>query len=553
MRSFLLVLLTLGLLPLSFLHAKVGGDEVDVGLGVPSQSGAGIPQCPTYNEILQMCQNIHSCAGSPIATDAVPSVEATCFNQVNACVSEWQVARERCLARQQNARSGVGDESGMGDFPEPEQARPNRSSQPADRGSASRQETSGGENSDSGGNQQEASSDYSQSTLSSEVQQCVSNSQDAFKCCNNPAQCGVSSSSNGLLPPSSNDPEGIKRYCEQMKYANLSGRSSNGEAAGVCYSGHSTCSKTCSELKEKWQNYLPNCRRPNCDPQRVQQAINIFSTKMSECSGLVENERLLANQSTANYSDARASQLCAQQAGMDPASLAQQAAQQASQGQNGPDCSGENANSPECVDCSKYPNSPLCGGGHQNGGFNSDSGQKISESSAEGVGFSDFNTSGGGELGSQFPEINPVQPQAAQGKAIPNGGGGGIPGGNSAGGSGFEDGSGSAGSSAGGYNTDILNGERGGGGASGSGGAVADGSGGGFSGYGRGSNGFKSKYRGLDLKQYLPGGAKDPRRKIASAPKTIHPEIAPAGESLFKRISNRFTLMCKMKQFIGCE
>lgn len=552
MRLFFLVLLTLGFIPLSFLHARVGGDETNLGQQTPEPSGSAIPQCPTYNEVLQMCQNLYSCAGSPITSDVNPSVEATCFNQVNSCVSEWQVARERCLARQQGTRSTAGDESGIGDFPGTEQATSSPSSQAGERGGSSPQQTSRGEknNNDSGNQEETANSDYSQSALNSEVQQCVSNSEQAFKCCNNPAQCGVSSSSSGLLPPSSNDPEGMKRYCEQMKYASLSGRSTNGEAAGVCYSGHSTCSKTCSDSKTKWQNYLPNCRKPACDPQRVQQAVNIFSTKMSECNGLVENERTLANQSTANYSDARASQLCAQQAGMDPASLGQMG--QGAQGENGPDCSGNKANSPECVDCSKYPNSPLCGGGYQNNGYGSDSGQKVSESSAEGVGFSDFNVGGGGETGSQFPEIQPIQPQAAQGKAIPNGGGGGIPGGNSAGGSGFQDASSSGGGSAGGYNTDILNGERGGGGASGSGGAVAEG-GGGFSGYGSGSGQFKSKYKGLDLKQYLPGGAKDPKRKIASAPKTIHPEIAPAGESLFKRISNRFTLMCKMKQFIGCE
>jgi hypothetical protein len=89
--------------------------------------------------------------------------------------------------------------------------------------------------------------------------------------------------------------------------------------------------------------------------------------------------------------------------------------------------------------------------------------------------------------------------------------------------------------------TDVLNGERSGGGGAGSGG-------GGFS-YGGGEN---------DLAKYLPGGAKDPTRKLASASATKpgtagHPEIAAAHLSIFDLVSKRFQMLCKVREIRDCD
>ena len=400
--------------------------------------------------------------------------------------------------------------------------------------------------------------------LQSDLQSCSNFGSEAQKCCTNPRQCGASGGGSSILPPSSNDPEGIKRYCEQLKYASLRGQSANSDAAGVCSSSNKACSLKCSKSKEKWQQALSNCRAPNCDPAKVQQALNIFSKNDSECKGLVENERLLARQSGENVNSAREAQLCAQQSAIDPASAGQMAdqASQALNNQNqGPDCSGDKASSPECLDCSKYPNSPLCGGGYQNqnNGFETGSvgGGAVSEAEGGSAEFGSFNVGAGTDGLPQFPQFGGYQPQAVSNPGVQNGGGGGIPNmGGAAGGGGFGGEQGSSAGGRGGYNTDVLGGERGGGGGgSVSANPAAVSGGGGFSGYGAGAGDeeFKNKY-GMDLKAYLPGGAKDPKRVIANAPVgTGHPEIAPIGESMFKRISNKFSQMCKAKQFIGCE
>lgn len=397
---------------------------------------------------------------------------------------------------------------------------------------------------------------FSKEALASEVSQCNRGSQEAFKCCNAPEQCGVASGSSGYTLPPTNDPEGMKRYCEQMKYSANRGRNSNADAAAVCYSKHSSCSSSCKNSKEKWENYLPNCRAPNCDPAQVQQALEIFSMKVRECNGLQENERLLATQSTSNYNDALIAQQCAQQSSMDLSSLAPQ-----NQGQNpsglGIDCSGENANRPECIDCSKFPNSPACGGGNQNSLNNDYQSNPITSSSGEGLSTSDFNVSGDEGL-SQLPQFAPIEPTEARGTAVKNGGGGGLPGSPASSGSGFEETEDGAVTASSGYSTDILSGERGGGGYSGAAGEGGEGvsGGGGFGGYGRGGsdNKFKNKFSGLDLKQYLPGGAKDPSRDLTGTKLNFrHPEIGPMGVSMFKKISDRFTAMCKLKQLYGCD
>lgn len=398
------------------------------------------------------------------------------------------------------------------------------------------------------------------SDLQADLDSCRDSGANAQRCCTRPQECGAGGSQGSIVPPNTNDPEGIKRYCEQMKYAGLTGQSANSTAAGVCSSNHVACSLQCSRSKQKWERALSSCSPPNCDPNKVQQAISIFSQNERECRGLEEAESLLAQQSGASYSAAQQSQLCAQQAAMDLSSLTPQNQSQKDPAGLDIDCSGENANRPECIDCSKFPNSPACGGGNLTGSGSDYSSSGWSSTDGTGISMSDFNVGGHEGLG-QSPVFSSTAPQEAQGKAVPNGGGGGLPGSSPATagmtGSGTEGGTGAAS----GYNTDILDGERSGGGFSGGSGAADDGSvaggGGGFSGYGgnSGDDKFQNKFTGLDLKQYLPGGSKDPSRNVASAKANDgrHPEIAPMGVSMFKKISERFEAMCKLKQLIGCE
>lgn len=88
--------------------------------------------------------------------------------------------------------------------------------------------------------------------------------------------------------------------------------------------------------------------------------------------------------------------------------------------------------------------------------------------------------------------------------------------------------------------TDVLNGERGGGGGGAAGGA------GGFSGYGSGE--------AMNLSSYLPGGSRDPARKLASvAKKTGSMEIASVHENIFSMITKRIQILCKLKEIRDCD
>ena len=102
-----------------------------------------------------------------------------------------------------------------------------------------------------------------------------------------------------------------------------------------------------------------------------------------------------------------------------------------------------------------------------------------------------------------------------------------------------------------GYSTDVLKGERSGGGYSSMGGSLKPTNTGGFSGYGAGNSTADDGYTGLDLKQYLPGGAKDPTRKLAAAADP-HPDIGSKYTDIFKRISDRFKIVCSMNRLRDC-
>jgi hypothetical protein len=84
---------------------------------------------------------------------------------------------------------------------------------------------------------------------------------------------------------------------------------------------------------------------------------------------------------------------------------------------------------------------------------------------------------------------------------------------------------------------DVLKGERGGGGGGGGGG--------GFSGYGQGSSNDH-------LDAYLPGGKKDPRRKLASE-ELKHPDISSRHEDIFQIITKRMQILCKLQELRDCH
>ncbi len=149
---------------------------------------------------------------------------------------------------------------------------------------------------------------------------------------------------------------------------------------------------------------------------------------------------------------------------------------------------------------------------------------------------------------------NEIQPgkaaDPAQVSAVPNGGGA-VPQGAGNPGVGANN-VGAAGAAK--ARTDILQGERSGGYSQMAADMKMDADGsGGFSGYGSGSNTAASGYRvGMDLKQFLPGGTKDPARKLAGQGFAERADIQSAGVNIWERISDRFRNRCAQGLLRDC-
>jgi len=130
---------------------------------------------------------------------------------------------------------------------------------------------------------------------------------------------------------------------------------------------------------------------------------------------------------------------------------------------------------------------------------------------------------------------------------VPNGGGG-IPGGGGGGAASLGGGGAAGAQLASGKNTDIMHGERGGGGFAQTNAAMtlAPGSAGGYGGYGRADDSQPN----LDLAQYLPkeGG----RRLAGSDPQASSAQINSSGVNIWNRISDHFKSRCNQGLLRDC-
>lgn len=263
----------------------------------------------------------------------------------------------------------------------------------------------------------------------------------------------------------------------------------------------------------------------------IEQAISRMDAKKISCSGLSANAQAMNSNSSVLGNSAQLAQLCAAMSGLIP-----QDAQ-------------PTANTPvvgmlptaAAVDCTATPENASCaqvvdpqGGGAFQG-------------AAAGAGMIDAQGLDGGQQNAALGDYdsNPVSNPGVQQDSSGMGGLG-------AGGQETGDfGNGNANPvAAAGYSTDILKGERSGGYSS-MGGSLKPTNTGGFSGYGAGDSTNDGGYTGLDLKQYLPGGAKDPTRKLAAAADP-HPDIGSKYTDIFKRISDRFKIVCSMNRLRDC-
>jgi len=230
------------------------------------------------------------------------------------------------------------------------------------------------------------------------------------------------------------------------------------------------------------------------------------------------------------------------------------------------DCSNPaNFNLDICIECRK-PNShlkPQCQGIVGIGG---PSGDGIGGQDPNGTNTTAFRESDGRNLDTP-PDTsdNDLGPLGApggaggsSGLAQPSGGqgGGGVPGGGGgAAALGSTEGGGPASDS--GPNTDILKGEKGGGGYTTSAGGFR--SSGGFKGYsgGRRPDVLDSdRFKKFDLSKYVnPEGPRhnDPKRGLSGLSGNLDSEIAGKHENIFQKVHNRYRVLCKLGRLYGCN
>lgn len=393
-------------------------------------------------------------------------------------------------------------------------------------------------------------------SFQSELSKCENTKKQAELCCGNPVSCAgglspqakqqmmqllavggaaamsmMSSGSGGMSK------EGIAGICGALSALGGAGANVNQGTAKICDDERGRCSSTCSSLAGKWEQKKSQCGEDCADKQIIDDALAELQSRQQTCDGLQANSQAMQQQAQQTGGAGGIGEICSMLAGMMPSSEEKQA-------QTVIDCNQPaNYANPLCIDCKLDPENPQCGkpaeDGKSNLGYASTS--DLSEASFD-TGMMNDGLNQGPKFGGYAPGENRSGTVSGQGGAI-------MGGGNNGGGFGSEP---QGNSEAEGYNTDILAGERGGGGYSVAAGGVD--SSGGFSGYGSGGGGTPEEempYAGMDLKNFLPGGAMDPSRRIAGALVNAG-QINGKSEDIFQRITMRIKAVCLTNRLKDC-
>jgi len=215
-----------------------------------------------------------------------------------------------------------------------------------------------------------------------------------------------------------------------------------------------------------------------------------------------------------------------------------------------------NASSPKCLECQgpNAFNNPYCQTGT---GLQAATGAQMGDGSTGGSNFGSAeqydSAPAVGQEGLDQTQFGGPTASQAQSNGVGLGAPGGMPGAGAGGAPGLG-GDGAGNRRGAGHNANVLKGVAGGGGYQGggrpSGSRVGVASGGGFGGYSRSK---KSGGSGLDLKQFLPGGKKDPRkRNLAGLARRSGPPIGRKEENIFNKMAKKYQQMCKLKRMWDC-
>ncbi len=302
--------------------------------------------------------------------------------------------------------------------------------------------------------------------------------------------------------------KGAATYCKALEAGGIGLFGANGAFAIKCNSYINTCEKTCTEAIEKVGE----------DSSLRAELKRSKSKCESQKSNVVQYTSASVNSAMA----AKMADACKQSAQMNytPPPMPNITP---------PDCaSAANANNPMCKTLSIGDYSTI--------------GSGFSPATVEGKALSadDMNVGDMPDL-QQAGVTGGAAGEASKNGGVPNGGGQMVGGGGSGK---LGDGGGGGGggrSPASLKSADVLQGERGGGGYVSPGAGFNSASG--WSGYGQAGEG-QGKGSGFDLSKYLPGQDKAPLRGPAGLG-SARVELAPMYEDIFKKISDRFLIVCR--------
>lgn len=399
-----------------------------------------------------------------------------------------------------------------------------------------------------------------------QVQLCRDAAKRARECCNNPAACTVGGGKEvgeaisalsaltavggaALVGSTGGDAGKLQKACSILQAIGYGSAAVNGGAATVCYTAKSSCNDECDEISKKYQEMVDNCTPEmgctSATKSELQSQIRTGEANSRSCDALNGQISKSLAQGVVGGLGGQYAGLCAE---LSKASTGLPKFD--TQPVFTTDCNNPaNASNPACLNCSIAANqsNPLC---RKPGGTLGD-GASVAVSSPGNFGVGTANANVDGNAGYDGPgqrAITPeIKPAAASAKEVANNSGGAMLGGGGGGNPGFGIPDRPQGGGRGGYNTDIMQGVGGGGGYTVS--SVPTAAGSGFSGYGSAAPNNANK--AFDLRQYLPGGAKDPKRKIAGLGVAV-PEMGSRFDDIFKRVNDRVNVLCRLERLMDC-
>ncbi len=384
-----------------------------------------------------------------------------------------------------------------------------------------------------------------------DIQACFQQEQQASDCCANPVACIGGSISGAIrLRPG----EGIAETCRRMQEASLRDAQIRNQAANACTQRQSACKSSCQSALSKWgtdssAKSLLEQRLQSCESFTTSRVLlGMAGTNSAENSALAERCNQVTRsdlQSTGGSPTNRDG--TSPGAGGGFPSLGGSPGSPGSDPYNSPYQQAMqycefNPNDPRCRALQETPETPKGKVGFETGGVG---------------GAPNFDLRGGDGPKTQFNMAESYDAKNhAQVNPVANNAGGGIPGQGSQGMGARMDQPHRGGAPPPSYTTDVLKGFQGGGGGSAPANAMNANAEGGWSSYGRGGprRGPASMDKGIDLRQFLPGGSRDPRMvggrvRHAGLGKGIHPRSV----NLFHRISTKFREKCRLGILADCR